>query len=151
MKTATKHTMIPLLAALAFALGLSGSPRASAADLECKLAYNIDGWSLVYKHATGTGTVTCNDGKSLPVSIKAQAIGLTAGKWKICDGKGRFSDIHNINDVLGAYAQAEANAGVVKTGSAQVLTKGTVSLALAGTGEGVNLGIDVGRFEISKR
>lgn len=151
MKTVTKHSMIPLLAALAFALGLSCSPRALAADLECKLVYNIDGWSLVYKHATGNGTVTCNDGKSMSVNIKAQAIGLTAGKWRISDGKGRFSDIHNINDVLGAYAQAEANAGVVKTGSAQVLTKGTVSLALAGTGEGVNLGVDVGRFEISRR
>lgn len=152
MKTATKHTMLPFLAALAFALGLSCSPRALAADdLECRLAYNIDGWSLVYKHATGTGTVTCNDGKSLPVSIKAQALGLTAGKWSISDGKGRFSDIRNINDVLGAYVQAEANAGVVKSGSAQVLTKGTVSLALAGTGEGVNLGVDVGRFELSRR
>lgn len=151
MKAVNRHTLIPFLAALAFALGLSCTPRALAADdLDCKLAYQVDGWSLIYKHATGTGTVTCNNGKSLPVKITAQAIGLTAGKWEIHDGKGRFSDIHNINDVLGAYAQAEANAGVVKSGSAQVLTKGTVSLALAGTGEGVNLGVDVGRFELSR-
>ncbi|MCL1633819.1 hypothetical protein M2650_04065 [Luteimonas sp. SX5] len=151
MKTAAKHSVIPLIAALAFALGLSCSPRALAADgLECKLAYNIDGWSLVYKHATGNGTVTCSDGKSLPVKIKAQAIGLTAGKWEIRDGKGRFSDVSKIDDVLGTYAQAEANAGVVKSGSAQVLTKGPVSLALAGTGGGVNLGVDVGRFELTR-
>lgn len=152
MKTMNKHTMVPVLAALAFAIGLSCSPRAFAADadMECKLSYKLDGWSLVYKHATGSGTVTCANGKSMPVKIKAQAIGLTAGKWQIDNGKGRFTDVHNINDVLGGYAQAEANAGVVKTGSAQVLTKGTVSLALAGTGEGVNLGVDVGRFEISK-
>ncbi len=152
MKAMNKHTMIPALAALAFAIGLSCSPRAIAAgaDMECKLAYKLDGWSLVYKHATGSGTVTCANGKSMPVKIKAQAIGLTAGKWQIDNGKGRFTDVNNINDVLGGYAQAEANAGVVKTGSAQVLTKGTVSLALAGTGEGVNLGVDIGRFEISK-
>lgn len=152
MKAMNKHTMIPALAALAFAIGLSCSPRAIAAgaDMECKLAYKLDGWSLVYKHATGSGTVTCANGKSMPVKIKAQAIGLTAGKWQIDNGKGRFTDVHSINDVLGGYAQAEANAGVVKSGSAQVLTKGTVSLALAGTGEGVNLGVDVGRFEISK-
>lgn len=152
MKALNKHTMLPAMAALAFALGLSCSPRAIAAgaDMECKLAYKIDGWSLVYKHATGSGTVSCANGKSMPVKIKAQAIGLTAGKWQIDDGKGRFTDVHNINDVLGGYVQAEANAGIVKTGSAQVLTKGTVSLALAGTGEGVNLGVDVGRFEISK-
>jgi hypothetical protein len=31
-----------------------------------------------------------------------------------------------------------------------VLTKGTVSLALAGTGEGVNLGVSVGKFTISR-
>lgn len=152
MKALNKHTMLPAMAALAFALGLSCSPRAIAAgaDMECKLAYKIDGWSLVYKHATGSGTVSCANGKSMPVKIKAQAIGLTAGKWQIDNGKGRFTDVHNINDVLGGYVQAEANAGIVKTGSAQVLTKGTVSLALAGTGEGVNLGVDVGRFEISK-
>lgn len=152
MKALNKHTMLPAMAALAFALGLSCSPRAIAAgaDMECKLAYKIDGWSLVYKHATGSGTVSCANGKSMPVKIKAQAIGLTAGKWQIDDGKGRFTDVHNINDVLGGYVQAEANAGIVKTGSAQVLTKGTVSLALAGTGEGVNLGVDIGRFEISK-
>jgi len=150
MKALNRHIAIPAAAALAFALGLSCSPRAFAAELECKLAYKLDGWSLVYKHATGSGTVTCADGKSMPVKITAQAIGLTAGKWRIDNGKGRFSDVRSINDVLGGYAQAEANAGVVKSGAAQVLTKGTVSLALAGTGEGVNLGVDVGRFEISK-
>jgi hypothetical protein len=31
------------------------------------------------------------------------------------------------------------------------LTKGTTSLALAGTGEGVNLGVSVGRFTIEPR
>jgi hypothetical protein len=40
---------------------------------------------------------------------------------------------------------------VVKSSQAQVLTKGTTSLALAGTGQGVNLGISVGKFTISPR
>ena len=44
----------------------------------------------------------------------------------------------------------EASAGVVKSGTAQVLTKGTVSLALAGAGEGVDLGISFGKFTISQ-
>lgn len=116
MKTATRHTMIPFLAALAFALGLSCSPRALAEDdLECSLSYKLDGWSLIYKHATGSGTVSCDGGKSLPVNIKAQALGLTAGKWEIRNGKGRFSEVYKIDDVLGAYLQAEANAGMVKS------------------------------------
>jgi hypothetical protein len=59
--------------------------------------------------------------------------------------------VHRMSDVLGSYAQAEAHAGVVKSGTAQVLTKGPVSLALAGAGEGVDLGIDVGEFTLSRR
>jgi hypothetical protein len=53
--------------------------------------------------------------------------------------------------VFGDYAQAGAEAGVVKSSQAQVMTKGDVSLALAGTGEGVNLGISAGKFTISRR
>lgn len=151
MKAATKHTLVPLFAALAFAVGLSCSPRALAADnLDCKLAFDLSGWSLVYKHATGTGTVTCTNGKTMQVKIKAQALGITAGKWAIHDGTGKFSNIHKIEDVLGGYAQGEANIGAGKSGTAQLLTKGTVSLALAGAGEGINVGVDIGRFELSR-
>lgn len=80
----------------------------------------------------------------------AKGIGLTAGKSHIDNGHGKFTDVYKIDDVLGDDVQAGAPAGVVKSGSAQVLTKGTVSLALAGDGERVNLGIDVGKFTISK-
>jgi hypothetical protein len=31
-----------------------------------------------------------------------------------------------------------------------VLTKGTTSLALSGTGQGINLGVSVGKFTISR-
>lgn len=60
-----------------------------------------------------------------------------------------WSLVHTMSDIFGNYAQAEAHAGLVKSGSAQVLTKGTVSLALAGDGEGVDLGVDVAKFTIS--
>ena len=49
-----------------------------------------------------------------------------------------------VSELLGSYAQGEANAGVGRSAVAQVLTKGTVSLALAGSGEGVDLGISFG-------
>jgi hypothetical protein len=137
------------LAGAALACLLALAPQAHAAgDLDCKLRYELSGWSLIYKHTTGTGTVTCKDGQSMRVRVSAKAVGLTAGKWKIENGTGRFSDVQNIKDVLGSYAQASANAGAVKSGEAQVLTKGTVSLALAGAGEGVNLGVDIGAFKI---
>jgi len=141
---------IPMVAVLACALGSAAMSPARAADagLECKLSYSLSGWSLIYKHTTGTGVVTCSNGKSMPVRVTAKAIGLTAGKWHIDNGQGKFSDVHSIHDVLGGYAQASANAGLAKSGEAQVLTKGPVSLALSGEGEGVNLGVDIGQFKI---
>jgi hypothetical protein len=141
---------LPMIAVLACALGSATMTPARAADasLECKLSYSLSGWSLIYKHTTGTGVVTCSDGKSMPVRVSAKAVGLTAGKWHIDHGQGKFSDVHSIHDVLGGYAQASANAGVAKSGEAQVLTKGPVSLALSGEGEGVNLGVDIGQFKI---
>ncbi len=141
---------IPMVALLACALGSSAMTpaRAAGADLECKLTYSLSGWSLIYKHTTGTGVVTCGNGESMPVRVTAKAVGLTAGKWHIDNGKGTFTDVHNIHDVLGGYAQASANVGLAKSGEAQVLSKGEVSLALAGAGEGVNLGVDIGQFKI---
>jgi hypothetical protein len=84
------------------------------------------------------------------VKITVVGGGLTAGKYHIDNGKGEISKVHGIDEVFGDYAQAGAEAGVVKSGTAQVLTKGTTSLALAGTGEGVNLGISVGKFTITR-
>ena len=144
------RTLLALLTAATCAVAMT-APRASAADLDCKLTYSLTGWSLIYKHTTGSGVVNCDNGASMRVKVAAKAIGITAGKWHIDNGKGTFTDVHNISDVLGRYAQASANAGVIKSGEAQVLSKGPVSLALAGGGEGINLGVDVGQFIISAR
>jgi len=38
----------------------------------------------------------------------------------------------------------------VKSGEAQVLSKGEVSLALAGNGQGVDIGVDLGEFTITR-
>lgn len=132
--------------------GVIAAPHAKAAEanLDCKLKFSLTGWSVIYKHAEGHGVVTCENGKKMDVKIEAKGGGLTVGKSHIDDGNGRFTDVHRIEDVLGTYAQGEASAGAVKAGTAQVLTKGTVSLALAGAGEGVDLGISVGGFTISR-
>ena len=127
------------------------SAYATEAGVKCDLVYSLSGWSLIYKHAEGTGTVTCNNGQHANVKIAVVGGGLTAGKYRINNGKGEISNVHGISEVFGDYAQAGAEAGVVKSSQAQVLTKGTVSLALAGTGEGVNLGVSAGKFTISRR
>jgi hypothetical protein len=139
-----------LLAGLTLASvgSFSSQAQAASADLDCKLRFSLSTWSAIYKHSEGSGVVTCENGASIPVKIEAKGVGLTAGKSRIDNGTGRFTDVRTIADVLGKYAQGEAHVGVVKSGSAQVLTKGTVSLALAGAGEGIDIGIDVGEFNL---
>jgi hypothetical protein len=94
--------------------------------------------------------VECADGTSMSVYISAKGGGLTVGKSHIDNGTGKFSDVRSIDDVLGSYAEGEAHAGIVKSGDAHVLTKGTVSLALAGDGEGMDIGVDVGNFTLTR-
>jgi hypothetical protein len=39
--------------------------RAQAADasVSCDLSFNLSGWSVIYKHASGTGVVSCSNGQ----------------------------------------------------------------------------------------
>jgi hypothetical protein len=150
-----KHsiTAAALLMTLAGALGsaVSSPAQATEANLKCHLRYSLAGWSILYKRAEGHGTVTCDNGERASVRIRVVGGGLTAGKYRIDDGKGEISHVRSIAEVFGDYAEAGAEAGVVRSAGAQVLSKGTTSLALAGTGSGVNLGISVGKFTISRR
>ena len=142
-----------MLAGALLATGGLYSAHASAAEggkTDCQLRFSLKGWAALYKHAEGTGVISCDNGKSYPVNIVAHGGGLTVGKYKVENGTGKFSDVYTPADLFGDYAQGEANAGIVKSGTAQVLTKGTASLALAGSGEGVNLGISFGKFTISR-
>ena len=132
------------------ALLLAATP-AIARDVSCRLDFDMAGWSAFYKTASGTGRVSCDNGQSMAVSISAKGGGLTVGKSEIRGGRGEFSGVRSINEVLGTYVSAEAHAGVVKSSKAQVMTKGEVSLALAGTGEGVDLGVAFGGFTIEAR
>ncbi len=148
MKETWFHAARVLLTCALLSLGASASHAASAATLDCTLHFQLKGWSAIYKRADGSGTVQCTDGTSLPVTIKMRGAGATVGKSQIDNGTGKFTDVRTINDVLGSYVQSEVHAGLLKSASAQVLTKGTVSLALAGAGEGIDLGVEVGEFTI---
>ncbi|MGC8517441.1 MAG: hypothetical protein ACP5P4_02785 [Steroidobacteraceae bacterium] len=123
---------------------------AAGRSMECKMRFSTTSWSAIYKQMKGTGVVTCANGTTMRVRISAESVGLTAGRSRINHGVGTFTDVHSIHDVLGSYAQGEASAGMMKSGSVQVLTKGTVSLALSGTGRGIDLGVSVGKFTISR-
>jgi hypothetical protein len=108
----------------------------------------MKGWSLLYKTASGTGTITCDNGQTMKVAVSAKGGGLSVGKQTIEGGKGDFSDVSDIKETLGNYASAEAHAGAAKSGTAQVLSKGDVQLQLAGAGKGWDVGITFGNFSI---
>ncbi len=127
------------------------APIASAKDIDCKMHFNLKSWSLFYKTAHGTGTVTCDNGERMNVKLSAKGGGLTVGKSKIEDGVGAFSDVDSIKQILGTYGSAEAHAGAVKSAGAVAMTKGNISLALSGTGEGWDLGVAFSGFTISRR
>lgn len=143
-------SLIALSAASLLATAFA-APLARAGDIDCKMQFNLKSWSLFYKTAHGTGTITCDNGQSMDVSIRAKGGGLTVGKSHIDDGIGKFSDISNIRQTLGTYGSADAHAGAVASAGAMAMTKGNVSLALSGTGQGWDLGVAFGKFTISRR
>jgi len=138
-----------LLAPLASSI-VAAADVPAAKQKDCDMTYSLKGWSAVYKTAKGEGSITCTNGDTAQVVIEVHGGGLTFGKTEIYNGKAEISGVHSINDIFGSYAGAAAHAGAVKVGAVEVMTKGTVSLALAGTGEGVDVGIDFSKFTISK-
>ncbi len=139
------------IAVLVFAAALMPARTAAAGPIDCEMRFTMSSWSAFYKTARGNGTITCSNGQSMAVKLRAKGGGLTVGKSTIDDGRGEFSGVHSINEVLGSYASAEAHAGATKSAKGQVVTKGEVSLALAGTGRGWDLGVAFGKFVISRR
>jgi hypothetical protein len=141
-----RHTLPTLCVASFLAIPATGL----AADLSCEMRFDLSSWAVIYKHASGHGTITCKDGSSMKVKLTANGGGLALSKSKITDGRADFTGLRTINDALGTYAGAEADTGIVKHGAAQVMTKGEVSLSLAGAGRGTGLGVVVGGFTIAR-
>jgi hypothetical protein len=138
-----------LLAAALVATATIGNTVQAKAD--CKLKFTISGWSAFYKRSDGSGTITCTNGQSMHVRLRARGGGPTVGHSTIKNGTGEFSGVNNISELLGSYVSAEAEAGAVKSAKAQIVTKGPISLALSGTGEGWEVGAAFGKFQILRR
>ena len=138
-----------LVIALMAAAALSAPVQAGSVD--CKLKFTISGWAAFYKRSSGTGTITCTNGQSMRVRLEARGGGPSVGKSTIRNGTGEFSGVDDIKQLLGSYISAEAQAGAVKAAKGQVVTKGEVSLALSGTGEGWEIGVAFGKFSITRR
>ena len=139
-------------AVIAFASpATAGDDKFHPTMIKCKLTYNLKGWSLVYAQSKGEGRITCSNGASANVALKSYGGGFTVGKSEVIGGKGKFSEVREIDALFGAYAKAEAHAGAGEAVLATVVTKGEISLTLTGTGKGVNLGVSVGNFVITKK
>lgn len=135
-------------------LALAAPMAAAGTDSEttkCEMDFHLKSWSFGYTKADGEGVITCDNGEKADVKLRLRGGGPTAGKGEIRDGHGVFSPVPNLDALFGSYVAAEAHAGVVKSAGAQAMTKGEVSLALSGTGAGVELGVSVGKFTIKRR
>lgn len=135
------------------ALGVLFATGASAAEanaIKCQMTFTLSGWSVIYETADGHGTVNCDNGQSMKVSLSAKGGGLSVGKYKLDDGHGEFSGITNINQIVGTYATASAHAGVAHSGHVAAMTKGDVSLKLSGNGTGWDIGAGLSGFTIHK-
>lgn len=146
-RTVTRALVTAALVALP-ASGVAGG--GGGASVECTMTFTLKGWSAFYKTAEGKGVVTCDNGQRADVRIKVRGGGLTFGKSEILEGRGEISDVRDIGEVFGSYVAAEAHAGAVKSAAAAVYTKGNVSLGLAGTGRGVDLGLAFGKLTIKR-
>ncbi len=139
------------LAVIGVAFGVGVLAAAARGDTtKCTMTFSLAGWSLFYESASGAGTIRCDNGQSAQVTIRAKGGGLTVGRSKIDNGWGTFSEVSDIGDLFGTYAAAEAHAGAGDSSEARALTKGDVSLALSGSGKGIDLGVSFGKFEIEE-
>lgn len=139
-----------LVKTLALFILIAGAASAAQAKTDCQMTFDMKGWSAFYKTSSGTGHITCDNGQTADVKLVAKGGGITAGKSEVRDGTGKFSDVENISELFGTYVSGSATAGAGKSASASVVTKGEVSLALAGKGNGIELGIAFGKFVISR-
>ena len=114
----------------------------------CSMTYKLSGWSFVYKQYNGSGYITCSNGQHAQVKLESKGGGFTVGRSEI-EGTGEFTEVKDIKEVYGTYVSVEGHAGAAKSAQGMVLTKGIISLALSGTGRGIDIGVSFGGLKIS--
>lgn len=138
-----------LVVAIAVAVMILASVPVQAGTV-CEMTFTISGWSAFYKTASGTGTIQCDNGQKAKVKVSTKGGGLTFGRSKIKNATGKFTEVDDISELFGSYGHGEAHAGAGKSAKASVVTKGDISLAIAGKGTGVDVGVSFGKFTIER-
>lgn len=123
-------------------------PQKPQGKINCKLTFHMKSWSFLYKSGKGSGVISCSNGKTKNVKITMHGGGFTVGKRDIA-GRGTFTPVYSLESLYGSYGFAEGHAGAKKSTGAQIVTNGKVTLKFTVSGEGFNLGVDMGRFKIT--
>src|SRR5688572_12729864 len=76
--------------------------------------------------------------------------GITAGNARIRNGVGIFTEVWDINELIGDYRGASGQSGATRPARPNVITRGHVSLTLTRTRAGWNLGVTGGNFTIQR-
>ncbi|WP_101927515.1 MULTISPECIES: hypothetical protein [Luteimonas] len=119
----------------------------AAEPISCELAFAADDWSPQRQAARGSGTVRCNDGRSLPVRISMKGVErVQVGEPRIRAGAGSFAGVTDPRDVIGGYAAQRGDSG-----PNLILRKGAVALRVTGTGAWWNQGGRPASLVISPR
>jgi hypothetical protein len=147
MKNTARLTLIAF-AVLATTAGVLHADEEKRSGTLCTMKFDFKGWSAFYSTGKGQGTITCDNGQSAKVKLKLVGGGITGGKTAVRDATGRFTEVSDISELYGGWAQAGATAAAGPAASASVVTKGDISLTLVGTGSGVQLGFGGGKLTI---
>jgi hypothetical protein len=123
---------------------------ASAQLTYCKISYQLKGWSCLYKTTTGSARIECSNWQSAKVALETHGGGATFGQFDIVDGRGAFSGVRDIDELVGRYFEANAHGGMGGAGDARLMMKSNATLSLAGAGQGINIGFAFGSFKISR-
>ena len=114
-----------LLVLVGVSLVLASPAAVARGKVDCNLRFDLKGWSVLYKTASGSGQITCDNGQKLDVTVSAKGGGLTVGKQEIRGGTGDFSGVSDIKETLGSYAAAEAHESQVE-GISEAIVMGVV-------------------------
>ena len=143
----SKPRFIALIAAVPILFLISTQ---SVAATRCRLSYDLDGWSAIYKTGRGEGVISCDDGQSANVRIITHGAGFTGGTQHIKGGKGVFSMTEKVEDLFRTYIEGTGHAGIGADQfvEARAMFSGTKRLSVSGKGSAISLGMAFGGFTI---
>lgn len=149
MKGVAATAMGFLLAGLALAFAV---PAGAQKMLSCEMQFSMKGWAVVVTSGRGEGTITCEGGEKIPVTLESKGIGLSAGQADIVEARGVFTGVSKVDDLFGSYASSTrvGGAGSEAGGVARVI-KGDVALAIYAKGKGIGISTGIGKLTITRK